>query len=107
MTDPLAKPATKYPIEANRNAGAFINFDDDRGFKRAQQGLIATHETGRIELDGRAVWDTASHNFLREEKQYLKQCTLAYGDRGSSMPCMASLKLLKEFGKQEVMTYQI
>ena len=107
MTDPLAKPATKYTIEANRNAGAFINFDDDRDFKRAQQGLIATHETGRIELDGRAVWDTASHNFLREEKQSPETVHPGLWDRDSSTPCMASSKLLKEFGKQEVMTYQI
>ncbi|MBE52798.1 MAG: hypothetical protein CL448_07170, partial [Acidimicrobiaceae bacterium] len=69
MTDPLAKPATKYTIDANSNAGALINFDDDSDFKRAQQGLIATHETGRIELDGRAVWDTSSHDFLREGKE--------------------------------------
>ena len=45
MTDPLAKPATKYTIEANQNAGALINFDDVNDFKRAQQGLIATHQT--------------------------------------------------------------
>ena len=69
MTDPLAKPATKYTKDANSNAAALINFDDDGDFRRAQQGLIATHETGRIELDGRAVWDTSSHDFLREGKQ--------------------------------------
>ena len=50
MTDPLAKPATKYTKEANSYAAALINFDDDGDFRRAQQGLIATHETGRIEL---------------------------------------------------------
>ena len=69
MTDPLAKPATKYTKDANANAAALINFDDDGDFRRAQQGLIATHETGRIELDERAVWDTSSHDFLREGKQ--------------------------------------
>lgn len=69
MTDPLAKTATKYTKDANSNAAALINFDDDGDFRRAQQGLIATHETGRIELDGRAVWDTSSHDFLRKGKQ--------------------------------------
>ena len=69
MTDPLAKSATKYTKDANSNAAALINFDDDGDFRRAQQGLIATHETGRIELDGRAVWDTSSHDFLRDGKQ--------------------------------------
>ena len=68
MDDPLANPATTHTIKANQSAGALINFDDDSDFERAQQGLIATHETGRIELDGRAVWDTASHDFLREGK---------------------------------------
>ena len=68
MDDPLAKPATTHTIEANQGAGALINFDDGSDFERAQKGLIATHETGRIELDGRAVWDTASHDFLRQGK---------------------------------------
>ena len=66
MDDPLAKPATPHTIEANRHAGALINFDDLNDFERAQRGLIATHETGRIELEGKAVWDTASHDFLRQ-----------------------------------------
>ena len=68
MDDPLANPATTHTIKANQSAGALINFDDASDFERAQQGLIATHETGRIELDGKAVWDTASHDFLREGK---------------------------------------
>ncbi len=68
MDDPLANPATTHTVESNRSAGALINFDDVSDFERAQRGLIATHETGRIELDGRAVWDTASHDFLREGK---------------------------------------
>jgi alkyl sulfatase BDS1-like metallo-beta-lactamase superfamily hydrolase len=66
MDDPLAKPATVHTVKANQGARALINFDDVNDFERAQQGLIATHETGRIELDGRAVWDTASHDFLRQ-----------------------------------------
>ena len=68
MDDPLAKPATTHTIKSNQSAGALINFDDGDDFERAQQGLIATHQTGRIELNGRAVWDTGSHDFLREEK---------------------------------------
>ena len=48
MDDPLANPATTHTIESNRSAGALINFDDDSDFERAQRGLIATHETGRI-----------------------------------------------------------
>ena len=68
MDDPLAKPATTHTIEVNQSAGVLISFDDLSDFERAQKGLIATHETGRIELDGRAVWDTASHDFLRQGK---------------------------------------
>ena len=104
MTDPLAKPATIYTKDANSNAAALINFDDDGDFRRAQQGLIATHETGRIELDGRAVWDTSSHDFLRDGKQS-PETVHFYGDRGSSTPFMASSKLLKESGVPEAMTY--
>mgnify|MGYP001235501844 CR=1 FL=1 len=66
MADPLAKPATSHTVKANTRAGALISFDDVKDFERARQGLIATHETGRIELEGRAVWDTSSHDFLRE-----------------------------------------
>ena len=65
MDDPLAKPATPHTVNANQRAGAIINFDDGSDFERAKQGLLATHETGRIELNGKAVWDTASHDFLR------------------------------------------
>jgi len=66
MDDPLAKPATHHTVAANQHAGALINFDDVNDFERAKRGLIVTHKTGRIELDGRAVWDTGSHDFLRK-----------------------------------------
>ena len=44
MTDPLAKPATKYTKDANANAAALINFDDDGDFRRAQP-VSYTHLT--------------------------------------------------------------
>ena len=45
--------------------------------------------------------------FFAKESNHPKQCTLAYGDRDSSTPFMASSKLLKESGKPEAMTYLI
>ncbi|MEL6893882.1 MAG: alkyl sulfatase dimerization domain-containing protein, partial [Actinomycetota bacterium] len=64
MTDDLSpQPATDHTRA--RNAAAVIDFDDVTDWDAARRGLIARHPTGRIELDGRAVWDTANHDFLR------------------------------------------
>ena len=67
MDQSAPKPATDYTARSNYDAAALINFDDKSDFERARQGLIASHETGRIELDGRAVWDCSTHDFLRTD----------------------------------------
>ena len=46
-----------------------MSFDDPGDHERATRGLIATHDTGRIEFEGRAVWDTATHDFVRESEE--------------------------------------
>jgi alkyl sulfatase BDS1-like metallo-beta-lactamase superfamily hydrolase len=63
-TDPDApKPASSFTIA--RNSAAVVDFDDGVDFAAASRGLVARHPTGRIERDGRVVWDTANHDFLR------------------------------------------
>ncbi len=65
--DPLApKPATSFTCA--RHDAAVVDFDDHADFERAGRGLIAQHPTGRIESNGRAVWDVASHDFLRTDE---------------------------------------
>ncbi|MGI9621719.1 MAG: alkyl/aryl-sulfatase [Acidimicrobiales bacterium] len=67
MSEPAnsPKPATETTRESNA-AAAVMSFDDAGDFERARRGLIATHETGRIEANGHAVWDIAQHDFVRE-----------------------------------------
>ena len=68
MSDPdrnALKPASSFTRA--RNSAAVIDFDDGVDFAAVSHGLIAQHPTGRIERDGRAVWDTANHDFLRTD----------------------------------------
>jgi len=68
MNDAMTpKPATTHTARLNEAAAAMVNFDDPADFERASRGLIATHDTGRIERDGQMVWDTARHDFLRTD----------------------------------------
>ncbi|MGA9275813.1 alkyl/aryl-sulfatase [Ilumatobacter sp.] len=60
-----SKPAS--PFTRARNSAAVIDFDDGVDFAGAQRGLVAQHPTGRIEHNGRPVWDTAHHDFLRTD----------------------------------------
>lgn len=65
-TNPLApKDATLATATANHGVAAAMAFDDDGDLDRATRGLIAQLETGRIEWEGRMVWDTATHDFCR------------------------------------------
>ena len=61
------RPKAASSFTRARNSAAVIDFDDDLDFAAAQHGLIGRHPTGRIEHDGRAVWDTANHDFLRTD----------------------------------------
>ena len=58
------KPATA--ATARRNSAAVVDLDDAIDFDAASRGLVAQHPTGRIERDGRPVWDVAHHDFLRD-----------------------------------------
>jgi alkyl sulfatase BDS1-like metallo-beta-lactamase superfamily hydrolase len=57
------KSATEHT--ARRNSAAMIDFDDGVDFDAATRGLVAQHPTGRIEKNGRPVWDVAHHDFVR------------------------------------------
>ncbi|MFK8023748.1 MAG: MBL fold metallo-hydrolase, partial [Ilumatobacter sp.] len=59
----LPKPATSFTRE--RQSAAMVSFDDAVDMEAASRGLIAQHATGRIEKNGRPVWDIANHDFLR------------------------------------------
>ncbi len=60
------KPATEFT--ARRNSAAVIDFDDGVDFAAANHGLVARHPTGRIEKNGRPVWDVAHHDFIRNDE---------------------------------------
>ncbi|MGI8939264.1 MAG: alkyl/aryl-sulfatase [Iamia sp.] len=66
MTDTTG-PQPASSSTAERHSAAVVDFDDAGDFARAAQGLVAQHATGRIELGGNAVWDVASHDFLRSD----------------------------------------
>ena len=65
MSTPEPQPATSYTQQ--RQSGAVVDFDDGLDFEAASRGLIAQHPTGRIEANGRVVWDTARHDFNRTD----------------------------------------
>ncbi len=67
MTE-MPKPATPQTQAAHAAAAAELSFDDPADFARASRGLIATHETGKITEGGRTVWDTATHDFMRNDE---------------------------------------
>jgi alkyl sulfatase BDS1-like metallo-beta-lactamase superfamily hydrolase len=63
---PGPHPASSHTRERNTNAAALLSFDDPGDHERATRGLVATHETGRIELGAHPVWDVADYDFIRE-----------------------------------------
>ncbi len=63
--DLTAQPASAFTTE--RNAAAVIDFDDPTDWDGASRGLIEQHASGRIERNGRPVWDVAHHDFLRTD----------------------------------------
>jgi alkyl sulfatase BDS1-like metallo-beta-lactamase superfamily hydrolase len=61
------KLATEATRAANAQVAAVLPLDDPTDAELARRGLIATHPSGRIErADGRAAWDTAAHDFVRD-----------------------------------------
>jgi alkyl sulfatase BDS1-like metallo-beta-lactamase superfamily hydrolase len=69
MSDDRApKPPTEHTLELLTAAsGAFI--PDTADMERVTRGLVATHPTGLIEVDGRTVWDVGRHDFVRESEE--------------------------------------
>lgn len=65
-TDAL-QPKTATEYTRRRNSAVVVDFDDDLDFDAASRGLVAQHETGRIEKNGHAVWDVAHHDFMRTD----------------------------------------
>ena len=59
------KDATEHT--RRRNSAAVVDFDDELDFDAAARHLVAQHETGLIEKNGRPVWDIARHDFLRTD----------------------------------------
>jgi len=57
------QPASSFT--AKHNSAAVIDFDDPIDFSAASRGLVAQHASGRVEKNGRPVWDVAHHDFLR------------------------------------------
>ena len=60
------KPASEHTRDLHAQA-TVMSFDDPGDLDRASRGLIATHETGVLEHDGRVVWDTSRYDFMRNE----------------------------------------
>ncbi len=63
--DATPRPASGHTSELNAKAAA-LSFDDTADYERAQRGLIATHDTGRIAIGDHVVWDVAAYDFIRE-----------------------------------------
>jgi len=67
MSDPRDAPKPATPFTQQRQSAAVVDFDDGLDFAAASRGLVAQHKTGRIEKNGRPVWDIAHHDFLRTD----------------------------------------
>lgn len=65
MSDANGPKAASEHTRALNEQAAVMPFDDPGDLDRATRGLIATHETGTLEYDGRVVWETASYDFMR------------------------------------------
>ncbi|MGI9612945.1 MAG: MBL fold metallo-hydrolase, partial [Acidimicrobiales bacterium] len=67
-----AKAPSEFTEQAN--AAARISFDDPGDFGRAQRGLLATIEDGRVVIPNgpgggeHVVWDVANHAFVTERE---------------------------------------
>ena len=67
MSEPVGpKPASEHTRALNESA-AVMSFDDPGDLDRASRGLIATHETGTLEYEGRVVWETSRYDFMRDD----------------------------------------
>ena len=67
-TDESPRAASKHTRDRNAEAAALVSFDDTGDWERAQRGLVATIESGRIALGDHTVWDVAHYDFVRENE---------------------------------------
>lgn len=64
------KPASSVTRSANEAVLDGLDLDGSGDEERARRGLIASHDTGRIETPrGRVVWDTGTHDFERQRPE--------------------------------------
>ena len=63
MSEP--RDASSHTRDLNAKAATVLSFDDPADWERCQRGLVATHDTGRIEVGSRPVWDVADYDFIR------------------------------------------
>lgn len=61
-------PRDASPHTRERNSAAVVDFDDAGDWERAQQGLVATLEDGRVVEGDRVVWDVAQYDFIRDQE---------------------------------------
>ncbi len=62
--------ATDATRAVNARVADLLALDDPADRELATRGLVATHPTGRIDrADGRAAWDTAAHDFVRDASE--------------------------------------
>ncbi|MFQ5558013.1 MAG: hypothetical protein ACE5GB_10970, partial [Acidimicrobiales bacterium] len=69
--DDIPKPASEHTAAANAHQAAVLSLDHPGvpgDFARATRGLIASIVDGRIEADGRVIWDVARHDFVRDHE---------------------------------------
>ncbi|MEZ5167602.1 MAG: alkyl sulfatase dimerization domain-containing protein [Acidimicrobiales bacterium] len=70
MTDQEArKPKPATDTTRRKLSSVMVDFDDPTDFAAARRGLVAEHPSGRIEEDGRKVWDVAESDFIRDTEQ--------------------------------------
>jgi len=63
------RPASEHTHARNAQARALLSFDDPADWERAGRGLVATHETGQIQMGAHTVWDVAQYDFVRESEE--------------------------------------
>ncbi len=67
--NPPTQPKPPSSFTEASNGGAQISFDDPGDFGRAQQGLVAQIEDGRVMLGDHAVFDVARHGFVSDSEE--------------------------------------
>ncbi|MDH3681497.1 MAG: MBL fold metallo-hydrolase, partial [Acidimicrobiia bacterium] len=64
-----SEPRAASSFTTAANSAATVSFDDPGDFYRAQRGLLATIDDGRVMLGDHVVWDVARHAFVAEREE--------------------------------------